>query len=339
MLGFTIAVVSGCIVSMDSIKASYDESFDRYNIEDGYFDTQNQLNRLQTAAIEDEGVTLYQNYYREFSLDNDTVLRVFADRSEVDLADLWEGSLPQEKTQIAIDRTYAANNNLKPGDTISSGNRTWTIVGLISLPDYSALFRTNNDSMFDAIDFGVAVVNQDEFDAYDADTLVWTYNKDPKNESQENQWADDLLDVLVEEVDVENFVPQYTNQAIHFTGDDLGGDRIMMTVLLYIVVTILAFVFVVSISNTIMKEAPVIGTLRATGFTKGELVRHYMIVPLLVTIFAGIWGNILGYTLIKDWCSALEYNSYSLVEYTTRWNSEAFLETTLVVQLVIALMV
>ena len=50
----------------------------------------------------------------------------------------------------------------------------------------------------------------------------------------------------------------------------------MMIVLLYIVIVIMAFVFRITISNTIRKEAGVIGTLRASGYTKGELIRHYM---------------------------------------------------------------
>ena len=99
---------------------------------------------------------------------------------------------------------------------------------------------------------------------------------------------------------LEGFLPAYNNQAIHFTGDDMGGDRIMFIVFLYIVVVILAFIFAVTTSNTITKEASVIGTLRASGYTKGELVRHYMTMPVLVTLLAACVGNVLGYTVFKS---------------------------------------
>ena len=334
MIGFTIALVSGCIVSMDSIKASYDESFDLYNIEDGNFETENKLNQTQSVAIEAAGVTVYENFYREVTLDNANVLRLFSNRTQVNQTDLWEGDLPDEKNEIAIDRTYASHNNLEIGDTISGENRTWTIVGLVSLPDYSALFRNNNDMMFDALTFGVAVVSEAEFETYDESGLTynysWLYQTEPADEVEESDMAEDLLEVLIEETSLEEFLPQYANQAITFTGDDLGSDQVMITVLLYIVVVILAFVFVITISNTIMKEAAVIGTLRAMGYTKGELIRHYMVAPMVVTVFAAVWGNVLGYTVCKGFCTSLEYESYSLVEYTTRWNTEAFLKTTLV---------
>ena len=83
---------------------------------------------------------------------------------------------------------------------------------------------------------------------------------------------------------VTNYIPQYTNQANQFTGDDIKGDNAGITVFLYIVVLIIAFVFAITTSNTISKEANVIGTLRASGYTKGELIRHYLTMPLLVML-------------------------------------------------------
>ena len=111
-------------------------------------------------------------------------------------------------------------------------------------------------------------------------------------------WMTDLKESseedVAKEVTLEEFVPRYTNQAIIFTGDDMGGDRSMMIVLLYIIIVIMAFVFAITTSNTIRKEANVIGTLRASGYTRGELIRHYMAAPVFVTFIGAIIGNIIG---------------------------------------------
>ena len=53
---------------------------------------------------------------------------------------------------------YADNNSLKVGDTLIRGEKSWKITGLVALSDYSALFQNNNDSMFDSVKFGVAIV-------------------------------------------------------------------------------------------------------------------------------------------------------------------------------------
>lgn len=85
-----------------------------------------------------------------------------------------------------------------------------------------------------------------------------------------------------------------------------------------------------TISNTITKEASAIGTLRASGYTKGELVRHYLSMPVVVTLLAAAIGNLLGYTVFKNVVVGMYYNSYSLPAYETIWSAEAFLKTTLI---------
>lgn len=126
------------------------------------------------------------------------------------------------------------------------------------------------------------------------------------------------------------FIPGYKNQAIVFAGEDIAGDTVFVNMLLYLVVVIIAFVFAITTSNTIAKEAAVIGTLRATGYTRGELIRHYMAMPLLVTFVAAIVGNILGYTALKDFAASAYYGSYSLPTFHTLWNPGAFVNTTVV---------
>ena len=110
----------------------------------------------------------------------------------------------------------------------------------------------------------------------------------------------------------------------------MGSDKAMMIMLLYIIIVIMAFVFGITTSNTIAKEAGVIGTLRASGYTKNELIRHYMTLPVIVTLVGALIGNILGYTAFKDVCAGMYYGSYSLPTYVTIWNAEAFLMTTVV---------
>ncbi|WP_347038877.1 ABC transporter permease [Blautia obeum] len=330
----TIGMVSGFLVADGSMIQAYDEGFEKYNIEDGNFRTGERLYRGQREAIEEEGVKIYENYYIEDSLSNGSTMRFFKNRTEVDKVCLMDGELPSETGEIAIDRMYADNNSLKIGDTLDDGTKSWTITGLVALSDYSCLFQNNNDSMFDAVKFGVGVVTDEEFDSLDQDKLqynyAWTYNEKPQTELEEKNVSEDLMKAMGKVVTLENFVPQYQNQAIIFTGDDMGSDKAMMIMLLYIIIVIMAFVFGITTSNTIAKEAGVIGTLRASGYTKNELIRHYMTLPVIVTLVGALIGNILGYTAFKDVCAGMYYGSYSLPTYVTIWNAEAFLMTTIV---------
>ena len=330
----SIGFVSGFLVADNSMLIAYNEGFEKYNIEDGNLRTAEQVHKTQREEIEALGVKLYDNYYVEEPLDNGSTMRFFKNRQEVDKVCLMKGELPAGTGEIAIDRMYADNNNLSVGDTLRSGKRTWKITGLVALSDYSCLFQNNNDSMFDAVKFGVSVVTEEEFDSLDQEKLQynysWIYDEKPKTEKEEKEVSEDLMEDMGKIVTLEAFVPRYLNQAITFTGDDMGGDKAMMIMLLYIIMVIMAFVFGITISNTIRKEAGVIGTLRASGYTRQELILHYMTLPVLVTFVGALIGNILGYTVLKGVCADMYYGSYSLPTYVTVWNGEAFGLTTLV---------
>ena len=334
MLIVFIGFVSGYIVANSSMLAAYHEGFTKYNVENGHFTTTNKMNPAQKKAVENMGITVYDQFCVNDKLENGTTLRIYADRTEVNLPCVMKGRLPEAVDEIALDRMYAENNELNIGDTIGDGSRTWTVTGLIALPDYSCLFENNNDSMFDSLKFGVALVSGESFAQFAEDqysyTYVWKYKKEPATETEENEVANDLMDQLGKEISLETFIPRYLNQAIQFTGDDIGGDMVMAMVLLYMVIVILAFVFGLTTMDTIEKEASVIGTLRASGYTRGELIRHYMAPPLIVTLVGAIVGNILGYTGFKNVCVSMYYGSYSLPTYETVWSAEAFWKTTLI---------
>ncbi len=334
LLVLSIGFVSGFLVAGESMIKAYNDSFDKYNIEDGNFRTEERLTDPLKEWIEKKEVSIYENFYVERNFDNGTKLRIFPNREEVDKVCVMKGRLPEKKNEIAIDRMYADNNLVAVGDSLISEGKSYTVVGLVALSDYSALFYNNNDMMFDSSAFGVAVVSKEQFEDYGNDGLrynyAFLYDHKPSDDIEEKEVSDDLMENITKKVSLENFVPRYLNQAINFTGEDIVGDKAMMEVLLYIIIIIVAFVFGITINNTIHKESCVIGTLRASGYTISELIRHYMAMPLIVTIISAVIGNILGYTIFKNVCVDMYYGSYSLPTYVTVWSAEAFLKTTII---------
>ena len=343
-----IGLISGFLIADGSMYDTYNKSFEKYNIEDGNFELYSKADESVIDKLEKENVTIYENFYKEEIVvrhnnikndeDSQSTLRFYVNREEVDKVDLMEGSLPEDINEIAIDRMYAENNDIKVQDTLTVGSRILKVTGLVALSDYSSLFSDNSDTMFDSLKFGVGVVSQKCFDAYD-DTHIhyvysWLYDNKPEDDKEAKLMADDFVKTISANAILVNYIPQYINQAIHFTGDDIGSDRSMMIVLLYVLIVIMAFVFAVTTNNTIVKEANVIGTLRASGYTRGELLRHYILLPIIVTIFGALVGNILGYTVFKDIFVATYYGSYSFPTYHTLWNADAFLLTTVVLVII-----
>lgn len=338
-LTLTIGFCSGFLVAGGSMKSAYDESFEKYTIENGHFTLAEKAVEDVLEQVEEEGVVVYELFNKDKEMNNEHTIRFYKMRDDVNRSDLMEGSYPKSDNEIALDRLYAANNEIFIGDKIEINDKAYTVNGFVALSDYSALFKNNTDMMFDANKFCVALVTDNAFDDLDDTGLHYTYawvnNDRSLTDTQQQDKAEDIMDVLSQNVVITDFVAQQDNNAINFTGDDMGGDRVMIQWLLYIVIAVLAFAFAVTTRNTIEKEASVIGTLRASGYTKGELLRHYIALPLIVTIVAAILGNVLGYTVMKNIVVTMYYHSYSLPTYTTQWNSEAFVLTTIIPALII----
>lgn len=496
MMVLLIATCSGMRVGNESLKVAYYDSFELYNIEDGHITFDKALpNELKDTFESKMEMKLYSNiYFDEDTSETGATIRVYKQSDEINKPCLLSGELPSKDNEIAIDRVFAKNNDINIGDTVTLNGKAFEISGFIALPNYSTLFENNTDSMFDSINFSIAVMTDNGFDSVGSKNIcynyAWQYNEACADDIEAAERSDKFLDILEKEltdydeaivqaqvdditerlekaseeyaeiyqasfkkkiedvtnavkngaeeyvtlymttgekptkeelsvetddfifgmieksveatlnneeyeapseeefkkqyintvekpkreelsvvlddflfaiiedavsaeingeeyempedeafedeidktniVAVDNYIPAYLNQAIVFSIDDIGGDEAGTMVLCYMMIVVIAFIFAVTISNTIVSEAGVIGTLRASGYTKGELIRHYMILPIIVTLVAAIVGNIIGYTVMKDYAVSLYLNSYSLTTYKTVWVPSAFLLSTVV---------
>lgn len=496
MMVLLISICSGMRVSNESLKQAYYDSFDKYTLEDGHITLDKPMPDEMRSTFEEKGaMKLYDNFYfDEEAAENGAVIRVFCQDDKVNTPCLLSGEFPAAENEIAIDRVFAKNNDISAGDKITLNKKALTITGLVALPDYSTLFENNTDSMFDSVNFSIAVMTQAGFDAVGSHNMeynyAWLYSTSPVDDIEAAERSDKFLDIVKDEltdydeaivraqvealtdklekageeygeiykksaeeklteiseavqtgaaeyaqlymttgekptkdalsvdiddyafsliesaveatltgteadtpseqelidhyisqvekprredlsvelddflwgivqdaadaelngtdfempadeefeneidktdiIAVDNYIPRYLNQAVTFSIDDIGGDEAGTMVMCYMMIALIAFIFAVTISNTITSEAGVIGTLRASGYTKGELIRHYMILPIIVTLVAAIVGNILGYTVLKDYCVDLYRGSYSLTDYQTVWDASAFILSTVV---------
>ncbi|MCR4782348.1 MAG: ABC transporter permease [Lachnospiraceae bacterium] len=353
-----IGFVSGLFVANHSMITSYDLGIESHKLEDGHFELVDKPSKELIDEIEnndDRRVKVFNQYYKEAKevlyaeksiskndKDKKSDVRIFKVRKEVNTAYVFSGRLPKENDEIAIDRMHADNVGITVGDTVEIGDKNFKVVGLVSNPDFSTLHRKNTDIMFDAISFDVALVTDGGFDRIDEKVhynYAFRYYGDgyvrPKDKVQEKKWSDDLVEAISKEAyvagnQVDNYLPNFMNQAIHFAPEDLGSDKAMGGVILYVLIVVLAFIFGITISNTITRESMTIGTLRASGFTRAEMISHYMAMPVMVTLLSALIGNVLGYSVFKNVVVGMYYNSYSLPTYHTYFSSEAFLKTTII---------
>lgn len=495
MMVLLISMCSGMRVGNESLKAAYYDSFETYNIEDGHIVFDKPIpDQLRTSLEDKIGMKLYDSFYFDDTMaETGADIRVYKQSAEVNKPCLLSGEFPASDSEIAIDRVFAKNNDIKVGDRIVLGGKELTVTGFVALPNYSTLYENNTDAMFDSINFSIAVMTDSGFEAAKSKNFsynyAWQYNSDYADDIEAAELSEKFLDVIEDEltaydeaiveaqvdeitetvkkgaeeygelyqaaiekkvadisadaqkgaeeyaallmagqqptkddlsIDVDDFtfdiirntvnamlsgeeppvpseddfkdaylstiekpkkddlsvplddflfgiiedavdaeingedyempadeefedeidktdiiavddyVPRYLNMAVTFSIEDIGGDETMTMVMVYMMIALIAFIFAVTISNTVVSEAGVIGTLRASGYTKGEMIRHYMALPIIVTLIAAVVGNIIGYTAMKDFCIDLYLGSYSLTTYHTVWDASAFILSTVV---------
>ena len=330
-----ISAVSGFLTVVYSAKDLLYKNQDECNVEDGQFAVTQTLNKDTKDKIEDLDLNLYENFYSEQDLSDDTMIRIYKNREKVDIATVYEGRLPKNKHEIALDRLFADKNDYKVGETIHLNGEDIKIVGFIAVPDYTSLIEKNNDLMMDAIHFGVAIVDNKTFDEFAEKNITYNYSYvlDKKDASDKENYdkLNDIRDICLENgYMLTNMMTSDMNQTISFLPNDMGGDIPMIKALLYIILVILAFIFVVISETIIDEESTVIGTLLASGYTKNELIRHYMVLPIIITIVSCIIGNIVGYLVFPPYFKDMYYGSYSLPPLKVQFIPEAFITTTII---------
>ncbi len=346
MMIIAISLTSGFLMAASSIEKIIHKMDDAYLIEDARFTSNFEATagELSTAAEAAEAAEagktrIYQSYCYDVSFASagapaGSTARVYQERTNVNLAAYDQGRAPQAANEVAIDRVFADNANVQVGDTVQVDGADFVVSGIMTLPDYSALFEKNSDFVFNAVSFTVATMTHEAFATLGTShTPTYTYsirfdNRDLTDIDRANA-EEDMAERLSDEgVVLTDFIDKDANQGIGYPLDDIEGDSSMWTILMLMLIAIMAFMFVVLTSSTIEEESAIIGTLMASGWRKSELIRHYLALPALVGTLAAAVGNMLGYTLMAEPMKNLYYNSYSLPPYTASWDWEVFLLTT-----------
>ena len=337
----TITMVSGFLVCASSILKMVDEIPDAYNVEDGRFETNFEASDKAIAAVEAQGIQVWENFSMDLDLDagkgaeKPSTARVYKNRTVFDIATYAQGRAPESADEIALDRVYCQNNELSVGDTVTLAGNSYTMVGIVTLPDYQALFEKNTDFVFNGLTFTIAQVSDEAFaaleDAGNAETFTYSFRFDERGLDLATRLdrAEDITEALTKNGCVlSDYLDIESNQAYSYPSDDAEGDSMMYEVMLGILIVIMAFVFVILTRSTIEEESAVIGTLMASGYRKREIIGHYMAMPTFVGLAACIVGNVLGYAFVIDSMSGLYYTSYSYPPFHAQFDLGVFLFTT-----------
>ena len=404
-LGLMILLSMYLIVSLigaaDTVILGGAEHAEKNRIEDGQFTVFVPLTGAEEDLLRQKGIDVEPMFYRDYALEDGSVLRVFRLRESIDLAEIETGATPADGTKILLEKRYCETKSLSPGDKITAGGIELTVSGSATTPDYDAPYRSMGDSTVDSANFGTAFVTGDLYDrladtgkslqseeylyayrlngkltddelkallksfSFDPEAVddpyfqaywkqIWGKRDDLRDGADElaegigelsdaldefsgrlngdipaslrdmlpaelfeaaNELSDagreaadgsgELRDAVVELLekvwsgDTENlrsFATAADNPRIGASADDVIINKYASVLAGIIILALMAYVISVFVVHGIEEEQSVIGTLYALGVRRGELLRHYLVLPSLVCLAAGAVGTAVGYS-------------------------------------------
>lgn len=176
--------------------------------------------------------------------------------------------------------------------------------GVIKYTDGVKETRDGCQELYDAIKEFINGIDElkdgvDEIDDYTIDL------KDGASElsdatSELKDSVDDLIDKYFD-YDIDNlssFIKNEDNPRISASVDDVIINKLCGLVGGIIILLLITYVISVFVIHNIDEESSIIGALYSMGIQKNELIRHYVILPVLISFIGGLLGTILGLTHI-----------------------------------------
>lgn len=163
MIVLCMYIIISLIGTADSIIIGSNQNAQRNHLEDGQFTLFVPLTQSQKNGLEDMGVTLEEQFYLDYQLEDESTLRVFQNREKINTVEVDNGRLAENAGEIVLEKRYAEEHTLSVGDTIALGGKEFAITGIGCSPDYDAPYKDLTDSSVNSFQFGTAFVSEEVY--------------------------------------------------------------------------------------------------------------------------------------------------------------------------------
>lgn len=165
MIVMGMYIIVAMVGAAETIIIGTAEKGEENHVEDGQFAVFTKLTAAQEKEITDRGVTLEKIFSFDAELSDNSVLRIFKVRENVDLIDTDKGKTPEKTGEIFLEKRYCEEHEISVGDTVEIGGNNFTVTGIGTVPDYDAPTKKFSDGSVDSSLFGVGFVVPEDYDS------------------------------------------------------------------------------------------------------------------------------------------------------------------------------
>jgi putative ABC transport system permease protein len=282
---FAFVMMSGLGDNMANMLGSFAEQNMQ---EDIMFGTDERLENLPALERQSGAVIDYHRY-------TDIVLpagelRLMTPSSRVNIPAILSGRGLQNPGEILLDPIIIQFLGLDIGGQINVGGRGFSIVGTAATPNYVYILRFVHDIMPDS-SFGIGIISDADMEAFPESVLVYTARFTDRDDISGQLIR--LRNLVSEERAITEWAMAGINNRIQTPWASITGMQTVSAPMVIIMLLLCCLIVGLMISRMVKSDAVVIGTLYALGYRRKELIRHYMAIPLIWSVVAGLAGVLL----------------------------------------------
>ena len=156
-------VIISLIGTADTIILGTKKLAESNYLENGEFSLFIPLSDKETEELTDKGITLEEQFYLDYAMEDGSTIRVFQNRKKMNLIEIVEGKEAETGTELVVERRYAEEHDIEIGDCIVIGDDTFMVVGIGCSPDYDAPLKDFTDGSVDSFQFGTVFVTKEAY--------------------------------------------------------------------------------------------------------------------------------------------------------------------------------
>ncbi|MFZ5353674.1 MAG: ABC transporter permease [Bacillota bacterium] len=262
-----------------------------YLQEDASFITDKKLGNLQDLEAR-FNILIEEGIVSDYSLSEEKTIRIFSAGSKLNLPAVIEGEA-KGRGSIMLDPAFAKANKLEIGSSILIHGRSFEISGYMSLPNYIYPLKEETDLLSNPNTFGIAVISREDFDTIN--TGISFYSVKFKDNANIGEKINELKEYLRKEnIIILRWTNINENPRVTFVSLKIDGMKQVSTSLPIAILLLSCILAGIVMWRMLKKEAVTIGTIYALGYRRGEIIKHYLMYPLVIALTGGTIGTLLG---------------------------------------------
>lgn len=295
---------------------------EKYKAEDAEFVTYKPISEDDMRTLEnDYDVIMEYSRYKDVKISGSDLdgltVRIFDMPEKLNLCDVRDGGMPEDGEAL-ITQNFADIHGIKVGDVVDLGKYSYKVSAFATKADYIYMLEKLSGYV-EKDKFAVMVVTHDDYDKIDADETGYysiKYNRDNDKEVRE-KLNDDYV--------IASYLAATTNTRISMPvneGDAVSNMATMYAPIMFIIVLAL---IVMVLGRNIRNEQYLLGTFIALGFSRKQIVGHYMRFGLLPGIVGSVLGTIAAIPVTKAITYFYIAYDFEKINYTVRYDVAAVL--------------